>query len=245
MIRIRRFLMVCLVLAATIPAVFAGKQNVPTGPHIAAMNAVTNAPAVLAPKGCLNLALFLTVNSGPSAPSYNGALNRITDGNKESDDTSVVLLRSNTHWIQIDLGQPCELYAIAVWHKFHNQMEMDVARGVVVQVADNPEFSGNVRTLFNNDYDNLNGLGAGSDQEYYETRFGKVIHGLGVQGRYVRLYCRGFHQSKQSAYLEVEVWGVPSLPKSGASYQPVGSKKKPAGPAMEPLKIRLPNPAFL
>ena len=44
-----------------------------------------------------------------------------------------------------------------------------VYHDVIVQVADDPDFIENVRTIFNNDSDNTSGLGVGTDREYFET----------------------------------------------------------------------------
>jgi hypothetical protein len=79
----------------------------------------------------------------------------------------------------------------------------------VAQVADDPEFKENVRTLFNNDQSNLDGLGAGTNREYFETNEGKLIEGKGTKARYVRLYSKGSTESRLNEYTEVEVYGKP------------------------------------
>jgi hypothetical protein len=147
-------------------------------------------------------------------------------------------MSTNTHWIQIDLEYPSKLDALVIWHKYDTNL--DVARGVVIQVSDTPEFSSNSVTFFNNDYGNLNRMGVGSDYEYYETRFGKIIPTRGVVTRYVRLYCRGFHQSKESAYLEVEAWGCVVTPNGSKPNLSTGEKKTFSTPPVQPLKIKLP-----
>jgi hypothetical protein len=107
-------------------------------------------------------------------------------------------------WVQIDLDSPQEIFAIVLWHA-HDAPK--VYHGVVVQVADNAGFTENVRTLFNNDQDNGDGLGAGANREYFETNEGKLIEGNGAKARYVRLYSRGSHMNE---YTEVEVYGRPA-----------------------------------
>jgi len=87
----------------------------------------------------------------------------VTDGEKEATEGSYVELGPGVQWVQIDLGSPHELHAIVVWH-FHTSAR--VYRDVIVQVADDADFIGNVRTLFNNDHDNSAGLGVGPDLEY-------------------------------------------------------------------------------
>jgi len=82
---------------------------------------------------------------------------------------------------------------------------------VVVQVADDPDFVINVRTLFNNDHDNSSGLGIGSDMHYVETFEGKLIDAKGVRARYVRLYSRGNSSNEYNHYIEVEIFGKPAI----------------------------------
>ena len=81
---------------------------------------------------------------------------------------------------------------------------------VVVQVADDPDFIDNVKTLFNNDGDNSSGLGIGKDKAYWETNEGKLIDAKGVVARYVRLYSKGNTADDQNHYTEVEVYGLPA-----------------------------------
>jgi hypothetical protein len=106
----------------------------------------------------------------------------------------------------IDLKALHTLYAILVWH-FHKQPV--VYNDVVVQVAEDPDFVSNVRTLFNNDIDNTAGLGVGKEMSYIETAEGKLIDAKGVRGRYVRLYSRGNNANELNHYIEVEVYGKP------------------------------------
>ena len=105
---------------------------------------------------------------------------------------------------QIDLGAPAEIWAVVLWH-FHS--EARVYRGTVVQVADDKDFTQNVRVLFNNDVDNVNGLGAGKDMEYIDSNEGKLIEGKGVVARYVRCTSKGNTSNDLNHYVEVEVWG--------------------------------------
>lgn len=135
------------------------------------------------------------------------ALARINDGNKEAGEDSTAMLRKGLQWIQFDLGAPQEIYAIAIWHA-HDTAK--VYRSVIVQVADDADFTSNVRTLFNNDRDNSAGLGAGTDRQYFETYMGKVIDAKGARGRYVRLYSHGSTDSALNEYTEVEIYGRPA-----------------------------------
>jgi hypothetical protein len=163
-------------------------------------------PVPLVPKGTTNLALKKKVTS--SKPPYAGALELVTDGDKEARDGIAVELRPRTQWLQIDLGAPSKLFYILFWH-FHN--EPVVFRDIVVQVSNDPDFLEGVTTLFNNDVDNSSGLGIGRDREYFETAEGKLVEAKGTTARYVRLYSNGStYRDPLNRYTEVEVYGLPA-----------------------------------
>jgi hypothetical protein len=109
--------------------------------------------------------------------------------------------------VQIDLQGEFQIYAIVVWH-YHQDPR--VYHDVVVQVADDPDFITNVRTVYNNDQDNSAGLGIGKDREYFETFEGKLIETKDIKARYVRLYSKGNTANEQNHYIEVEVYGKPA-----------------------------------
>ena len=77
----------------------------------------------------------------------------------------------------------------------------------VVQLADDAAFTKNVRTIFNNDQSDVDGLGAGTNREYFETNEGKLIEAKGAVARYVRTYSKGSTESRLNEYTEVEVYG--------------------------------------
>ncbi|HXD00826.1 MAG TPA: hypothetical protein VN048_15905, partial [Verrucomicrobiae bacterium] len=81
---------------------------------------------------------------------------------------------------------------------------------VVAQVSDDPAFTKDVTTIFNNAASNELGLGAGKDLDYIESFEGKLIDAKGVKGRYVRLYSKGNTTNKMNHYTEVEVFGKPA-----------------------------------
>ncbi len=172
----------------------------------------TPRPPFLAPAGVTNVALHKKVTSSATNASPED-LAKITDGDKEASENSVVLLRRGSQWVQIDLAGPQEIYAIVVWHAFNT---LKAYHGVIVQLADGPDFTPaqNVRTLFNNDVENKAGLGAGHDREYFETREGKLIDTKGAKARYVRLYSNGSSTGGTTTsfneYTEVEVYGQPA-----------------------------------
>ena len=163
-------------------------------------------PVFLAPRGCKNLALKRPVTSSDVAPII-GKLEQVTDGDKDGEEGSWVELAPGTQWIQIDLGQPAQIYAIVVWH-YHG--EPRVYKGVVVQVSDDAAFVKNVQTVFNNDQDNSVGLGVGENLQYFENNEGKLMDTKGVKGRYIRLWSRGNTTDDQNHYIEVEAWGLPA-----------------------------------
>ena len=164
-----------------------------------------NRPPFMVPEGTALLSKGKKVTSSDMEPII-GEINLITDGDKEGTDGSFVELGPGKQWVQIDLGEPATLYAIVVWH-YHG--EGCVYHDVVVQVADDPDFIENVKTVYNNDFDNTSGLGIGKDLEYIEDYRGRLIDAKGVTGRYVRLYSKGNTSNDQNHYIEVEVYGKP------------------------------------
>ncbi|MEI7733647.1 MAG: discoidin domain-containing protein [Verrucomicrobiota bacterium] len=163
-------------------------------------------PTFLAPKGCKNVALNKKVTASDKSP-MTGAPELVTDGNKEATESSVLIMRKGTQYVQIDLAEKFEIHALLLWHA-HDTPK--IYRDVVVQVADDEDFIDNVRTIFNNDQDNSSGLGIGTDREYFEGYEGKLIEVKGVTARYVRLYSRGSTDSALNEYTEVEVWALPA-----------------------------------
>lgn len=163
------------------------------------------------PEGLVNLAAKKKVTSSDAAPIV-GELSMVTDGDKEGCDGTFVELAPDKQWLQIDLGAKSDIYAFVVWH-YH--AEGRVYHDVIIQVCDDPDFIENVKTVFNNDFDNSSGLGAGKNLEYVEDYRGKLIDartdkGAPVQGRYVRLYSKGNTSDDMNHYCEVEVFGKPA-----------------------------------
>ena len=162
-------------------------------------------PPFMAPESATNVALGKKVSASDEDPII-GEIEMITDGDKEAAEGSFVELGWGPQWVQIDLGEVCEIYAIVIWH-YH--AEARVYRDVIVRLSDDEDFITNVRTLFNNDHDNSSGLGVGKDKEYIETNAGKLIDAKSAKARYVRLYTNGSTSSDVNHYIEVEVWGKP------------------------------------
>jgi hypothetical protein len=164
------------------------------------------APELLVPEGTKNVAVGKKVTSSESDPII-GKLEFVTDGNKEGTEETYVELSPGLQWVQIDLEKPVRIYAVYVWHFFRE------ARGyedVIVQVADDEQFTKNVQTIFNNDTDASAKLGIGKDRPYIETFLGKLIDAKGVTGRYVRLYSRRNTANSLNHYVEVEVFAKPA-----------------------------------
>jgi hypothetical protein len=183
-------------------------SNEKPDPKIEPLNETTNRPPFLVPAGVANVALHKKVTSSASNATPED-LAKITDGEKEATDENMIMLRRGSQWVQIDLESPQEIYAIVFWHAADTPK---VYHGVIVQVADGPDFAPNqnVRTLFNNDVENKAGLGVGKDREYFETNAGKLVDAKGTKARYVRLYSNGSTASSFSQYTEVEVYGRPA-----------------------------------
>lgn len=163
-------------------------------------------PDFMVPAGSVNLAKGKKVTASDENPVV-GTLDLVTDGDKAGDEGSWVELGPGKQWVQIDLAKTSNIYALLLWH-FHSQAR--VYRDVVVQTSDDPSFKSGVTTIFNNDFKNDLGLGAGKDQNYVETYQGKLIDAKGAKGRYIRLYSNGNTTNKLNDYIEVEAWGKPA-----------------------------------
>ncbi|HYV26218.1 MAG TPA: discoidin domain-containing protein [Candidatus Eisenbacteria bacterium] len=160
-------------------------------------------PPMMVPPGLKNLAPASKLTSSDKNASEE-SLAKLKDGDKESSDQSIIFVRKGTQYIQMDLGAPSEIFAIVIWHA-HNSAK--VYHDVIVQASDDPEFTKDVQTLFNNDQDNSSNLGVGTDREYFETNEGKLINAKGVKARYLRFYSKGSTESALNEYTELEVYG--------------------------------------
>src|SRR5438105_3330457 len=163
-------------------------------------------PAMMVPAGLQNVARGAKLSSSDKNATEE-MLGKIIDGDKEASDQSIIFLRKGTQYVQMDLGQPNEIFAIAIWHAFNSPK---VYHDVVVQAADNADFTENVKMIFNNDQDNTSGLGVGTHREYFETHEGKLIDAKGIKARYLRFYSKGSTQSALNEYTEIEVYGRPA-----------------------------------
>jgi hypothetical protein len=162
-------------------------------------------PPFLAPEGTQNAALGKPVSSTHDMPVF-GEIEMITDGDKEAMDGCFVELGPFHQHVTVDLGKKHEIYAVVMWH-YHKQPR--VYFDVIVQTADDPDFTANVHTLFNNDHDNSSGLGVGDDYHYVETAEGKLVDAKGVHGRYIRFHTNGNNYNDLNHWIEAEVYGIP------------------------------------
>lgn len=193
-----------LALQLPAPTLKGTPEQLPSGPNIEP-NSDKPAAAIMIAKGAKNVALGKPVKT--SVKPFTGEPEQITDGKKEAFDYDTVEMKKGAQWVQVDLGEPVAIQAIALWH---DHRYIQVMYDVIVQVSDDPEFKTGVTTLFNNDTDNSSGLGVGTDREYFERHFGRVFDGKGTKARYVRGYSKGSHLSALNCWQEVEVYALPA-----------------------------------
>jgi hypothetical protein len=186
------------------PAFVGTPKDVPAGSNIESASDKSSKP-LLIPKDAKNIAPGSKITTSDSNAKPESLL-KITDGIKEADDANVVLLRKGTQYMQFDLGSPQQIFALVIWHA-HDTAK--VYHSVVAQLADDADFTTNVRTLFNNDVANAAGRGAGTDHEYFESFEGKTIDAKGESAHYVRLYSKGSSDGSFNEYTEVEIYGRP------------------------------------
>jgi hypothetical protein len=179
-------------------------EDLPSGPHIEPPSDKAP-PPLQVPKGVTNVAAGKTCTS--SVPPFLGDLKQLTDGKKEPDDDDAIEFKKGLQWVQVDLGKSFAIHAIAMWHDHRYILAV---HDVIVQISNDPEFKTGVTTLFNNDVDNSAGLGVGTDREYFEMEFGRVVPAKGVKARYVRGYTKGTTLSSLNCWQELEVYGLPA-----------------------------------
>ena len=179
-------------------------EDLPMGPNIEPPPK-TAPPPIQVPAGVKNVALSKPVTS--SVRPYVGELSQVTDGKREPYDEDVIEFKKGTQWVQVDLGEPFAIHAIAMWHD-HRLLQS--FHDVILQLSDDPEFKTGVTTVFNNDTDNSSKFGVGTDREYFELEFGRVVPVKGVKARYVRGYTKGSSLSAINCWQEIEVYALPA-----------------------------------
>jgi len=223
-----------LVLKLPVPAIKSGQFVMPSGTKIEPYSEKPP-PPFFVPKGVKNVAAGRPVTI--SVKPFTGQPSQVTDGTKEALDSDMVEMKKGVQWILVDLGESYAIYAIAMWHdhRYWTQTMHDV----IVQVSDDPAFQKGVTTLFNNDRDNSSGIGIGTDLEYFETQFGRIVDGKGTKARYVRGYTNGSNLWRGNGWQELEVYGLPVDSKSGDA---IRFSTNSAEGINESLKLRLPHP---
>ena len=196
---------VALAIKLPAPAFKGTPKDLQLGPNVEPISDKPRAP-MMVPASLKHIAPGSKISCSDKNATAD-TLAKITDGDKEASDQSIIFLRKGTQWVQRDFGSPQESFAIVIWHA-HNMAK--VYHSVIVQVADDPDFIENVRTIFNNDAENKSGLGVGTNREYFETYEGKLLDAKGIKARYMRFYSKGSTESALNEYTEVEVYGRPA-----------------------------------
>jgi hypothetical protein len=159
----------------------------------------------LVPTGVTNIAKGKPVTSTEKSPLM-GDLSMITDGDKTQSMDCLVELGPGVQNVTIDLGGNYEVYGVLFWHSYIPRAYI----GIVVQLAEDKDFTKGVQTIFNNDRENKDGQGAGMDKNYIENYQGRLVDAKGTRARYVRLWSRGNSNNNLNDYIEIEVYGRPA-----------------------------------
>jgi hypothetical protein len=165
-------------------------------------------PPFMVPPELENLALYKPV-SASEAEAVIGDVDQLTDDLKKSGDFDYVEFGHGLQWVQVDLDEPQTIHAIVFWHFYKNAV---IYNDVIVQVADDPAFETNIRTLFNNDHDNSSGLGKGADTAYATRWWGEIVDARGEDfkgtvARYIRIYTATGMENEPPRFVEIAVYG--------------------------------------
>ena len=164
-------------------------------------------PPFMVSPGMTNLAMLKPVTAGEEPVT--GDVDQITDGLKKSGPFDYVELGPGLGWVQIDLEQVRTIHAVVIWHYYKNAT---IYNDVIVRLADDADFSRNVRTLFNNDHDNSARMGKGDKKAFYTRWWGEIVDARGADAkgtpaRYVRIYTAGGMESEPVRFVEIAVYG--------------------------------------
>ncbi|MCY4421495.1 MAG: fibronectin type III domain-containing protein, partial [Acidimicrobiaceae bacterium] len=106
--------------------------------------------------------------------------------------------------VTLDLGLPHLIGGLGVWRDFDGG---HTYKDVVFEIAGDDSFTDSV-VVFNNDIDGSLGRGAGGDEAYAESSFGKQVFFAPVRGRYVRVWSNGSTGGGANRVSEIEVYGA-------------------------------------
>lgn len=178
-------------------------------PHLREENLKLRRPDFMVPEGCALLSVGKPVTSSMDDEPIIGDLAQITDGTKKCEEGDFVELDEGIQWVQIDLGQPRTIYAIAIWPYYKNPI---VYKDMIVSIADDADFTENVRVLFNNDHDDSSGCGRGQDTAFFARWWAEIVDargpdGKGMPARYVRVQTNGSTGDKGNCFVEIAVYG--------------------------------------
>jgi uncharacterized protein YjdB len=148
-----------------------------------------------------------------SSAAFKG-LSVITDGNKATENYADSYPETGLQWVQVDLGDSCDLSSIKLWHYFGDSRKY---HDVVVRLSDDPTFAKGVTTVYNNDTDNSAGFGTGISYEYTESSLGKTIKFGKVRARYARIYSCGNSINGNNHFVEIEIYGTQVIHPSSVS----------------------------
>lgn len=181
-------------------------KNLVKPPHL---RTEVRRPDFMVPPGVANLALHAPVTTSMEEEPIIGDLPQIVDGVKKSGEFDFVEMDPGLQWVQVDLGAEHTVYCVVVWHYYKNPT---IYNDVIVQVADDAEFTQNARTVFNNDNDNSAGFGPGTDTAYFARWWGELvdIRGAAREGtrcRYVRIFTNGGCGDEPTRFVEIQAYG--------------------------------------
>ena len=94
--------------------------------------------------------------------------------------------------------------------KCRSAEQLQAFHDTIVQISNDPEFKEGVTTVYNNDTDNSSKLGVGTDREYFELEWGRVVAVKGLKARYVRGFTKGSTLSAINCWQEIEVYALPA-----------------------------------
>jgi uncharacterized protein YjdB len=139
----------------------------------------------------------------PTSSTPFSGLSLVTDSVKNTDKFADSYPAGGLQWLQMDLGDYKNINDIKLWHYYGDSRKY---HDVVVQLSNDPTFANGVTTVYNNDADNSAKLGAGTYNEYEETKSGLDISFSPVKARYARFYSNGSTANSSNHYVEIEMY---------------------------------------